>query len=301
MKRNAFTLIELMVVVLIIGLLIAILLPSLGAAMDGARQMQCAANLRGLANTFKIYQQENHDQMPSLDQGKMFDGANMAVANGIDTLNSLWLMVTSGKASPEVFICPSDAAGAVAFKGNMRDIENIVDKAFPRVRADGTMDETSGSRRSWSYSYQIPNGATGNPGTQNNNNTRFAIMSDRAPFDGDLELLPAGSISDTDPVSDARKYLRDNPTKLRNFNSPNHAGKGQNVLFQDGHVKWHADPWCGINSDNIFTRATGDTEKDRVVGAKVLVTQLPYNDDDSVLANVRHGAHVTAPGTTTEP
>ena len=59
MKRpNAFTLIELLVVVAIIALLIAILLPSLGAARRLARTAACLANTRSMGNALQLYVQD---------------------------------------------------------------------------------------------------------------------------------------------------------------------------------------------------------------------------------------------------
>ncbi len=309
MKRKGFTLIELMVVVLIIGLLISILLPSLGQAMEAARQAQCAANLKGFGNTFKIYASQNNGSYPSLQQGKMFDGiTDMAVANGVDTQGSLWLMIVAKMTAPEAVICPSDK-GARAFSKNKDGTAAVADNPFPEVNTSGTED-TNGGKRCWSYSFQIPNGDKGSPSRENPDNTRFAIMADRAPYYEDLLLLqendfPPGSPSldpEVDFLNRAQSYLRSlpktgDPNKPEYFNSPNHSGKGQNVLFQDGHVKWFDHPFCGIRDDNIYTWWIGDSDgqnvRDRIIGEQrgsvSSVVELPENDDDSVLVNVRFG------------
>jgi hypothetical protein len=39
------------------------------------------------------------------------------------------------------------------------------------------------------------------------------------------------------------------------MNSRNHKGKGQYVLFNDGHVTWCYIPFVGYNRDNIYTSA----------------------------------------------
>ena len=54
-RRGAFTLIELLVVVAIIALLVAILLPSLAAAREGARSMACLSNLKQLCTATVMY------------------------------------------------------------------------------------------------------------------------------------------------------------------------------------------------------------------------------------------------------
>ncbi len=55
--RNAFTLVELLVVVSIIALLVAILLPSLKKARDQAKAVKCGANLHQVGIAFTMYQE----------------------------------------------------------------------------------------------------------------------------------------------------------------------------------------------------------------------------------------------------
>ena len=54
-----FTLIELLVVVAIIGILVSILMPSLGKARDQARNVLCLNNLKQMYTGFQVYAQDN--------------------------------------------------------------------------------------------------------------------------------------------------------------------------------------------------------------------------------------------------
>lgn len=60
MKRLGFTLGEMLVVLVIVGVLAAILLPSLYAAQARARQADCLSNLRQIGVALALYAQDNN-------------------------------------------------------------------------------------------------------------------------------------------------------------------------------------------------------------------------------------------------
>lgn len=66
MRRNAFTLVELLVVVAIITVLAALLLPSLSQALTMARQAQCANQLHQIHLGLMGYTNESSDRLPFL-------------------------------------------------------------------------------------------------------------------------------------------------------------------------------------------------------------------------------------------
>jgi prepilin-type N-terminal cleavage/methylation domain-containing protein/prepilin-type processing-associated H-X9-DG protein len=59
MKRRAFTLIELIVVIGIIALLTAILVPILSSSRENARAVHCGSNIKQLYFAFSLYESEN--------------------------------------------------------------------------------------------------------------------------------------------------------------------------------------------------------------------------------------------------
>jgi prepilin-type processing-associated H-X9-DG protein/prepilin-type N-terminal cleavage/methylation domain-containing protein len=128
LQKRAFTLIELLSVISIIGLLIALLLPAVQAAREAARRAQCVNNLKqiGLAlhnyeGTHKVFppgyvslfKPDGSDTgpgwgwaamlLPQMEQRPLFDAVNFGLP--IEDPSNL----TSRLPTVRVYLCPSDA------------------------------------------------------------------------------------------------------------------------------------------------------------------------------------------------
>lgn len=103
-RRPAFTLIEVLVVVAIIGLIMAVLLPSLGKAREQARRVVCLSNVRQLTTATLVYVSSNRQFLPDAGSGNSFESRMSPVA----TFSAAWSAYKL--AGPEGYVLPSIGA-----------------------------------------------------------------------------------------------------------------------------------------------------------------------------------------------
>lgn len=108
-KRKAFSLVELLAAVAVVGILSALIVPTASRMLDNARETKCASNLRQLHQLFVGYAADFDGWLPpSIDQTP--EGGRSKTWNL--ELQRVGLVPKSSKTSPvwqttPVFLCPS--------------------------------------------------------------------------------------------------------------------------------------------------------------------------------------------------
>ncbi len=227
----AFTLLELLIVTAIISLLAAVLMPALTAAREQGRRVSCAANLRGVAQGLAMYQQQNqlYPRVPltgravevgTARESNPFEGAPCQRS----VTASLYLLIRDYYCQAGQFICPSTTDGEAA------------------ERPSSFWDFADGTRIS--YAVQCPYGNT--PLGQGVGG--MAVLADRSPY----FVESTGLRNAVAPVDWGGGG---NELDLLQGNSPNHLRTGQNVCDLGGSVRFQRRADCGIEGDDIYTRA----------------------------------------------
>ena len=101
-KHRAFTLVEVLVVIAIIGVLAALLLSAVARARAGAARARCAAHLRDVGQMVQMYFGENRNALPKVN---MMPSLRPPL-NGYPSL--VQLLAPYHRGDTGVFQCPAD-------------------------------------------------------------------------------------------------------------------------------------------------------------------------------------------------
>ena len=202
---------------------------------------------------------------------------------------ALFLLVIAGFSTAGEFVCPSSADGA----DDLRNRENDSTSGDEQAAQPGKNRFEFRGYPYMSYGYQLPYARRGKPrGTMD---VRMAVNADKGPFfmaDAEdpgtkttaddysgVTVLPRdGDFGDQDLI------LRIGSERWRPYNSQNHNGEGQNVLYVDSHVDFVKRPLAGVGYDNIYTyQETWTDPLDVFLGLRPEDFIGPLSNTDSVI------------------
>ena len=230
MKRKGFTLIELLVVIAIIALLMGILMPALVKVRQLAQRVMCGTQVKGIGTSMMVYANDGEGRYPSYNMtwtpATLGDGDNGVTvpSGGCTVTHNFYLLVRYDYTTPDQFICGGDTGVSALNLNNWGAGGDTL-----TTLADG-FDFGEEPPTHCSYSYHCPFSVYG---LTADSDPRMAVAADRNPYLYQLE----------DPGTAGEKSC----------NCMAHQREGQNVLFNDNHVKFEKRAWCGVDDDNVYT------------------------------------------------
>ena len=254
---RAFTLVELLVVIGIIAVLVSILLPTLGAAREQAREVQCLSNMRQWGMAFQMYAGQYNGQLAWKSVGGG-DGDTAADSVGKWDEPGLWFnclppflgmqsycdlndpatgAVPPGPSATTIFVCPSATSIAPSPTDTITGDFFMVYGNDPKsgaiqtrpVRLDYVIQSkliSTGTDKSVKLSSFKPSSA-------------WVLMVEKR--------VNPSELSKTDV--NYNKTLAYISAEHKRFASRHHKKTGGNLLFCDGHAEFYSNQFVNTPND----------------------------------------------------
>ena len=212
-KRNAFTLIELLIVIAIIAILAAILLPVLDQAKQRAWTIQCISNLRQIGVGMKVFADENGEFYPESGGDIYWNATDPG------TGKQSWMQqIYSYTMGTNLYNCPGNVQLPPAMRGPFNYF-NGARAAF--IQSGGVDAAVNSTEIRFPAAYVLSGDTCGVPNQSVGEGPDFTFD----PLDADKDDYSQNCVGG--PTNGV-------PYELWQVHT-----YGQNVLFGDGHAKWY--------------------------------------------------------------
>ncbi len=276
-SSRGIRLFELIVLCAVLGFLAIVILPAIlpWFGPEEANQAACKNNLRQIGKALHVWAADHDHRWPDVfaEESEAWnevggtraaDGSDNGRPVASNTAN-FWVLVAVGYLRPENFRCPA-ARGAradgAADPSRLRDFrdEAACSYSFQNLLGPYTLLDGQGNASA------LPVAADASP-------LRRDFWSGAPGADGEGITDRQLARRPTFVADDWKHQAIANPWEL---NSPNHAFRGQNVLYLDGHVMQTDHPYCGPGGDNLWVRRRAGLE----VAADAAKIETLRNYDD---------------------
>jgi len=282
-----------------------ILMPALARVRMIAYRMVCGSNLSGIGKALILYAGDAQESYPmpgwqsqpvvyamkAQELGE-WDGKNgdplSTVFNGppssggAATIGSLFYMLVKYQdVSPKQFVCKGDSGAQIfklsSYSTTVTDLTKVYDFGnkpglncsyayhFPFARGN-TSNIITGFPISVSSAPGSPVAGDKNPGLDKNASTYIKGGDNGGTVIGQTDTSPCKTWTNNNCQYVDKDFL---------YNAYPHQREGQNILYNDGHVKFEGTANVGINNDNVYQRWPSSGESDWFPGGVTGSSTVP--------------------------